>query len=300
MFYLKLLGRLFFGFLVAYIGLNVYALSNFDMQTAYVKKYGNEAVENADQTFFKSLYDYYLDENLVEVSDTYQETVLNDENESEVVTYSYNLYMFYGIAGGRNFIRVQMDDLSGYDYSKGIEVTFYVEGGNAFTLGLYDISDSFMFGAVDLKKLYSPDGETEFYYNILDVKVYALGVDDNGLNTKVKLYDFEGDVFLDKADMQLAEALTTPLDPNADDKVYPTPESLGLTKGVAHNYFNEFQWTLWKNMAMYVVIIAFLTYLLFFRKKKSYGTTKGSPVRFKENLNSKVIEEKDEDLPQQK
>jgi len=299
-FYLKLLGRLFFGFLVAYIGLNVYALSNFDMQTAYVKKYGNEAVEASDQTFFKSLYDYYVDENLVEVSDAYQETILNDDNTSEVVTYSYHMYMFYGIAGGRNFIRIQMDNMSGYDYSKGIEVTFYLEGGNAFTLALYDISDAFLFGAIDLKKLYSPDGETQFYYSILDVKVFALGQDDNGLATKVKLYDFDGDEFLNKADMQLAEALLTPIDPEADETVLPTPESLGLTKGISHNYFNEFQWTLWKNMAMYVVIVAFLTYLLFFRKKKTYGTSGGSSNRFKQNLNSKVIEEKDLDLPDKK
>lgn len=297
---MKLLGRLFFGFLVAYIGLNVYALSNFDMQTAYVKKYGDEAVMASNQTFFKSLYDYYLDDNLVEVSDTYQETVLNEStNESEVITYSYNLYMFYGIAGGRNFVRVQMDSMSGYDYSRGIEVTFYLDGGNAYTLSLYDISKSFLFGAADLKKLYSPDGESEFYYNILDVKVFALGQDSDGLLTRVKLYDFDGDMFLAKEDMQLAEALNTPLDPEAEDKTYPTPESLGLLKGTTHNYFSEFQWTLWKNMGMYLVIVGFLTYLLFFRKKNKYGSSV-SPVRFKENLNSKVIEEKDESSANQK
>ena len=265
------------------IGLNVYGMSLFDMQRGYIRKYGNIAAEAQDETFFKSTYDFYDDVNLLDVS-----VVPTDESEL-----GFNLQIFQAVAGKRNFLRIQMDHIVGYKRNVALMANIYLEGGRMKQIEIYTIksTDLFSFGAVDLKTLYKPDGESEFYYDIVDVKIFAYGKLDDGTETKVELYDFDGDMFLSKVDMQLAEELATPLDPNAEVKTYPTPESLGLTKGVQHNYFAEYQWMMWRNMSIYVFIMAIIAYLIFFKKKKTNVSFKQGPSQFVENLNIKTIEE---------
>lgn len=287
---MKLIGRIFFGFLVAYIGLNVYALSTFDMQTSYIKKYGEIAVEANDQVFFKSLYDYYIDDNLIEA-----------QLEDSVLEQSFDFYIFQGLAGGRNFLRVQASNVSGYDITNGIVIEFITEAlekneaqvdvlvEKTFSLSLYQISENFMFGAADLKEL--REGQQD-YFDLVGIKIYALGVKDNDSDGKVLVYEAVDTPILAASDMNLVEQLNTPLDPNANPLIYPEYQSLGLTRGVTHPYFGEFQFILWRNMAIFLGVVGLLTYVLFFRKKKKHAP-KTNEIFLKENLNSKVIDHKD-------
>ncbi|MDY0210939.1 MAG: hypothetical protein RBQ91_06010 [Acholeplasma sp.] len=279
---MKLVGRVFYGLLVAMLAFNIYGLSLFQMEYEAVDKYGSLAIEENDPSFFRNMFDYYEQEDLLHVLET-------KDSESDI---AFQLYLFKGVSNKMDFVRVQLDSLEGFDYDKGFEISVLLEGQTEWKNYKFVAHDKFYYLNLALNNLLN-EKEPSGFIDWIDFKINAIYTDEvDGKKVELEklIYDFDQPMVLTKAQMDVADKLYTPIDPEAETPEYPTLESLLLVKSVKRNFFNEFSYILWRNMAIYAVGVVMLTYFVFFRKKLSMSKKIKNPVVFKENINIKVID----------
>ncbi len=278
---MKLIGRIFYGLLVALLGFNIYGLSLYQMEVEAVTKYGNKAVLEEDNTFFKNMFDFYTEDYVLE----------HKEVKSETNPVGYSVYVFQGIANETDYVRFQIQAMEGFKYDKGLELSLVVEGQTdpiKYKLIEYD---TFAYVNLQLNSIVST--EEKAFKDLIDFQViasYSEKVDDKTETKSSVIYDFDGVLLLDKENMNLSNELVTPVDPAAETPVYPTPESLGLVEAVRINHFKEFSKILWRNMLFFLFAVVFVTYLVFFRKKKPYVRRPQKPeVIINNNINARTI-----------
>lgn len=278
---MKLIGRIFYGLLVALLGFNIYGLSLYQMEVEAVTKYGNKAVLEEDNTFFKNMFDFYTEDYVLE----------HKEVKSETNPVGYSVYVFQGIANETDYVRFQIQAMEGFKYDKGLELSLVVEGQTdpiKYKLIEYD---TFAYVNLQLNSIVST--EEKAFKDLIDFQViasYSEKVDNKTETKSAVIYDFDGVLLLDKENMNLSTELVTPVDPDAETPVYPTPESLGLVEAVRINHFKEFSKILWRNMLFFLFAVVFVTYLVFFRKKKPYVRRPQKPeVIINNNINARTI-----------
>lgn len=269
---MKFLGRFIFGLLVMVAGLNVFLFSYVDMTASYLLKYGNQAIEQESDTFFRSIYGYYT-----------QDYLIDEEIDAE---YDFRLWAFVGSNTTENHIRIQIQNKAGLTLPENYFIRLFFENDVKVDVYFQDTQSKYWHASsLNLKALLA---DQENYVDILDLQLIESELVTVGNETETVetiLYDFDGTVLLSKDDM---DVLTL-----AEENTEAQMLALGYVKGTVHDFFKEYQYILWRNVAIFVVIVGLLTYLLFFRKKRytTHSVINSKEPVIRENLNIKAIEE---------
>lgn len=269
---MKLLGRFVFGLLVLLAGMNVFLYSYVDMTMSYLLKYGNLAVkEDRSDAFFSSTYLYYSEDMLIDT-----------QIEGD---YDFRLVVYTGSNSRENQLQVRIENKEGLTLPQNYVIRLFLEDDQKNDIIFYDVSSKLWKASyIDMKSILKDQAD---YLSILDLQIIKIEteiVDDEPTKVETILYDYDGLILVDKADMDIIALSKV----NSPDMM----RNLGYRQGVDHDFFGEYQFILWRNMAVFMVIVGAITYLLFFRKRKaknhSYVPTAQTPV--KGNLNMKQIE----------
>jgi len=269
---MKFLGRFVFGLLVMLAGLNVFLLSYVDMTAGYLLKYGNQAVEEDSDLFFRSIYTYYENDYLID------ETIVGD--------YDLRMIVFVGSNTAENHMRVQIQNKAGLVLPDNHFIRLIFADDEKVDVYFQDTkSDTWHASSINLKALLKDQTD---YVDIIDLKwimTEDVTVDNQTEVVETVLYDFDGALLLAKEDMDIIKLTET----NTEAQML----ALGYVRGTVHDFFGEFQYILWRNVAIFLVVVGLISYLLFFRKR---GYTTHSVINSKEpvireNLNTRVIEE---------
>lgn len=269
---MKFLGRFIFGLLVMVAGLNVFLFSYVDMTASYLLKYGNQAIEAESDTFFKSIYGYYDNNYLID------EDIDGD--------YDFRLWAFVGSNTTENHIRIQIENKAGLELPENYFIRLTLTGDETVDVLFQDTQSKYWHASsLNLKALLA---EQESYIDIIDlqlIKTEEVTTNDETETVETILYDYPDTLLLAAADMDIL-ALT---ENNTEAQML----ALGYTKGTVHDFFKEFQFILWRNIAIFIVIVGLLTYLLFFRKRRytTHSVINSKEPVVRENLNIKAIEE---------
>lgn len=269
---MKFLGRFVFGLLVMLAGLNVFLYSYVDMTGGYLVKYGNEAIEEGSDLFFRSIYGYYSEDYLID------EDITGD--------YDFRLWVFVGSNSTENHLRVQIEQPNGLDLPDNYFIRLILPDDEKVDIYFQDTkSDLWHASSINLLALLSGQ---EAYIDILDLQIIESEQVTTGEETQTVetiLFDYSGTLLLSKDNMDILLLSKT----NTEDQML----ALGYIKGIEHDFFKEFQYILWRNVGIFVVIVSIITYLLFFRKRKytPRSVTTSKEVITRNNLNTRVIEE---------
>ncbi len=269
---MKFLGKFVYGLLVMIIGLNVFLFSYVDMTSGYLLKYGNEAIEEGSDLFFRSIYSYYADDYLID------ETIDGE--------YDFRLWAFVGANTTENHLRIQIQNVEGLTLPEKYFIRLTLTGDETVDVYFQDTkSDLWHASSINLKKLLA---DQEDYLDIIDFQMIEseeVMVDDETETVETILYDFPGTLLLSKDDMDVLKLTET----NTDAQML----ALGYIKGIEHDFFKEYQYILWRNVAIFLALVGLITYLLFFRKRRytTHSVIDSKEPIIRENLNVKAIEE---------
>jgi hypothetical protein len=269
---MKFLGRFIFGLLVMVAGLNVFLFSYVDMTASYLLKYGNQAIEAESDTFFKSIYGYYDNDYLID------EDIVGD--------YNFRLWAFVGSNTTENHIRIQIKNKDGLTLPENYFIRLTLEGDETIDILFQDTQSKYWHASsLNLKAFLAEQSE---YLDIVDLQIIEseeVTVDNDTETVETILYDFPGALLLASEDMDILAL--------AEDNTEAQMLALGYTKGTVHDFFKEYQYILWRNVTIFIVIVGLLTYLLFFRKRRytTHSVINSKEPVIRENLNTKAIEE---------
>lgn len=270
---MKFIGRFVFGLLVVLAGMNIFLFSYVDMTMSYLLKYGNLAVEeDRSDAFFNSTYVYYSENLLI------NETITGD--------YDFRLVAFTGSNSSENQLQVRIENKNGLEMPKDYTIRLFLEGDEKKDIPFYDTASKLWKASyIDMKSILKDQKE---YKDILDLQIIEFkSVKTDGETEKVEtiLYDYEGTLLIDNEDMDIIGLSNE----NTPDMM----RLLGYRKGTVHDFFKEFQGILWRNMIIFMIIVGFITWLVFFRKRKpkAQGFVPVNNTPIKENLNVRAIEE---------
>lgn len=253
-------------------GLNVFLFSYVDMTASYLLKYGNQAIEQESDTFFRSIYGYYTDDYLID------EQIDGD--------YDFRLWAFVGSNTSENHIRIQIQNKDGLTLTENYFIRLFFENDVKVDVYFQDTQSKYWHASsLNLKALLA---DQENYEDILDLQLIESEMVTVGNETEAVetiLYDFDGSLLLSKDDMDVLAL--------AEENSEAQMLALGYIKGTVHDFFKEYQYILWRNVSIFIVIVGLLTYLLFFRKKRytTHSVINSKEPVIRENLNIKAIEE---------
>lgn len=269
---MKFLGRFVFGLLVMLAGLNVFLYSYVDMTGGYLLKYGNEAIKEDSDLFFRSIYGYYSENYLID------EQITGD--------YNFRLWVFVGSNTTENHMRVQIENADGLILPDNYFIRLTLPEDETVDVYFQDTkSDLWHASSINLKALLA---DQEAYIDILDLQIIEskqVTTGDETETVETILFDYSGSLLLSKDNMDIILLTKT----NTEAQML----ALGYMKGIEHDFFKEFQYILWRNAGIFIVVVGLITYLLFFRKRgyKTHSVTDSKEPVIRENLNTKVIEE---------
>lgn len=277
---MKFIGRFVFGLLVVLAGMNIFMFSYVDMTMSYLQKYGNLAVEeNRSDAFFNSTYIYYQENLLID------ETITGD--------YDFRVVAFVGSNSQENQLQVRIENKDGLEMPKDYTIRLFLEGDAELEIPFYEQDIPFYDTAsklwkasyIDMKAILKDQKDYRDIIDLQIIKFEKVTVDGETETLETILYDFDGTVLVESEDMDIIGLSEV----NTVDMM----RLKGYRRGSVHDFFQEFQMILWRNMIIFMVIVGFITYLLFFRKRKSkaQGFIPVSNQPTKENLNVKAIEE---------
>ncbi len=269
---MKFLGRFVFGLLVMLAGLNVFLYSYVDMTGGYLLKYGNEAIKEDSDLFFRSIYGYYSENYLID------EQITGD--------YNFRLWVFVGSNTTENHMRVQIENADGLILPDNYFIRLTLPEDETVDVYFQDTkSDLWHASSINLKALLA---DQEAYIDILDLQIIEskqVTTGDETETVETILFDYSGSLLLSKDNMDIILLTKT----NTEAQML----ALGYMKGIEHDFFKEFQYILWRNAGIFIVVVGLITYLLFFRKRgyKTHSVINSKEPVIRENLNTKVIEE---------
>lgn len=269
---MKFLGKFVFGLLVMLAGLNVFLYSYVDMTGGYLLKYGNEAIEEGSDLFFRSIYGYYSEDYLID------EEITGD--------YEFRLWVFVGSNTTENHLRVQIENQDGLALPDNYFIRLTLPEDEIVDIYFQDTkSELWHASSINLKALLA---DQDAYIDILDFQLIESEQVTTGEETETVetiLYDYSGTLLLSKDNMDVILLTKT----NSEAQML----ALGYIKGIEHDFFKEFQYILWRNAGIFIVVVGLITYLLFFRKRgyNTHSVTNAKEPVIRENLNTRVIED---------
>lgn len=269
---MKFLGKFVFGLLVMLAGINVFLYSYVDMTGGYLLKYGNEAIEEGSDLFFRSIYGYYSEDYLID------EEITGD--------YEFRLWVFVGSNTTENHLRVQIENQDGLALPDNYFIRLTLPEDETVDIYFQDTkSELWHASSINLKALLA---NQDAYIDILDFQLIESKQVTTGEETETVetiLYDYSGTLLLSKDNMDVILLTKT----NSEAQML----ALGYIKGIEHDFFKEFQYILWRNAGIFIVVVGLITYLLFFRKcgYNTHSVTNAKEPVIRENLNTRVIED---------